>query len=99
LAKGLKDFSGTAFDVRGLSSYPVRSWKNRLAVEHYPHWVAGIPVGLTFHTCCCLQGASGTEGLGTQIGSYILHYADGQKHEIPIRYGDHLSNGRVANGR
>ena len=33
---------------------------------------------------------------GTEIGVYRLHYADGQQKEIPIIYGEHLRDLRLA---
>ena len=31
-------------------------------------------------------------GDGVQVGSYVLHYADGERRELPIVYGRDLAN-------
>jgi hypothetical protein len=85
---GIKELGGRLDDVRGIislqgstlisSSYP------------FPRQVSGIPVGLEFSRLHCLIITGWSEPDGTEIGSFVLHYQDGQTKRCPILYGVHV---------
>jgi hypothetical protein len=85
LTPGVRDLAGVPFDVRGLIQAG-GPWENR---GPYRSFTGGIRV----HQACArlhfLHAAiSGDKtALGTQIGAYRLHYADGRELEIPIVLG------------
>jgi hypothetical protein len=80
---GLQTFGGVHFDVRGIV---------RLGQEDgYPEAVRDIRVGQKCQFLRFLQASPWESGTGTQVGSCILHYADGQQQELPIVYGRDLA--------
>lgn len=59
----------------------------------YPDSVKGIRVGQKCRRLHFFEGASwGAEANGAKIGSYVLHYADGQRAELPIIYGKEVTD-------
>ncbi|MFN0068069.1 MAG: WD40 repeat domain-containing serine/threonine protein kinase [Limisphaerales bacterium] len=85
LPRGVQTLAGTRFDLRGLIQVGERS----RAGEPYPRQVSGIGVGLACRRLHFLHAAIMAYDLpaGTRIGSYVVRYADGQTHEIPIAIG------------
>ncbi|MBI4327347.1 MAG: hypothetical protein HY674_19100, partial [Chloroflexi bacterium] len=86
LPRGLQTFAGVEFDVRGfiqLSSQGIKDGGGK-----YPEQV-GIEVGRRCERLHFLHAAVfGTSTTnGTKIGSYLIHYADGQQREFPLIYG------------
>ena len=85
LPSGLQMFGGVKFDVRGIVQLAGLGI-NKIE-PGYPESVNGIAVD---RQCSCLHFLQATgwwmKG-GTQVGSYIVHYSDGQHCEIPIVYG------------
>jgi len=77
-AEQVHQITGVKFDLRGF----VTMW----ALGE----IKGIPVNQRFSRFHGFHGTWGTESDGTKIGAYVLHYADGEIAEIPIRYGEHL---------
>jgi hypothetical protein len=49
--------------------------------------VEGIPVGRKAEKLYFLQATHWHAMEGARLGTYVVHYADGSKEEIPIRYG------------
>lgn len=82
LPVGLQDFGGVRFDVRGV----VQLHGMYLPIRH-PERVDCIRISRSFRWIHFLHGASLDETTSRKIGSYILHYADGQAREKPILYG------------
>ncbi len=90
LPRGLQNFAGVTFDIRGL----IQVGRESQTGEKYPKQVEGIPVG---HKCTRLDFLHSaidgySEPYGTAIGSYIIHYANGQRYEIPIVVGKDLAD-------
>src|SRR5205823_1025171 len=81
------DFAGVEFDVRGIVplSGTELSWQVEL-----PRSVTNVPINLKFSQLHCFMGTGWSENEGTQIGAFVLHYASGQKEELPIRYAIHV---------
>jgi serine/threonine protein kinase/WD40 repeat protein/tetratricopeptide (TPR) repeat protein len=85
LPTGIQSFNGIAFDVRGaihLSGIQLARYRS-----DYPQRVDAIPLGSKLGRLHVLHAASWSVPDGTEIGHFILHYADGQEEKIPIRYG------------
>ena len=88
LPAGVKQFDGRFFDVRGIISLQGSTLFNFSYV--YPKEVTDIPVGLRIRTLHCLICTGWSEPDETEIGSLLLHYADGKTEKLPIQYGIHL---------
>ncbi len=83
LTKGVGEFRGIPFDVRGI----VQLAGSQLRDQGYPSEVRGIPVGKRCRRLHFLHATGWKERVGRQIGSYVVHFADGQRRHIPILYG------------
>lgn len=86
--------AGTAFDARGVI---VLAGKSALDAA-FPERVSGIRVQAKCQRLHFLQALAHSRGLteGTVVGTYVVHFADGQKREIPIRSGDDVADLQVA---
>jgi WD40 repeat protein len=92
LPSGLQIFDGVPFDVRGVIQLSSQK------VKHRPSQIAGIKVGQKCRRVHFLH-ATGFGGKdGTQVGSYIVHYADGQEKAISIVYGRDVRNWWIVPG-
>lgn len=85
LPLGVRVFDGTAFEVRGLIQLSGRAYAK--AGNPYPEAVRGIPVNRKCTRLHFLHACVGNVPEGLEIGSYVLHYADGQQRVLPISYG------------
>ena len=94
LPAGLLYLGRTLFDVRGLvqlSGEQLRQMGGR-----FPSRADGIPAGRKgrrvhfLHSCCWGSDKS------TRVASYFVHYADGQRREIPVKYGEDLLDWHLA---
>jgi len=87
LPVGVQKLGGVPFDVRGaiqlLGAKPFRGglWPDR---------VEGIAVGQPCRRLHFLHGTRTFAVDGKRIGTYTVHYADGQEQKIPIVYGEDL---------
>ncbi|HWW02960.1 MAG TPA: protein kinase [Candidatus Acidoferrum sp.] len=90
LRPGVQKLNGVEFDVRGLIQIGAAA-ANRLA---YPNHVLGIPVRRQCRRLHFLHAAifSGNARVGDELGSYILHYADGRQIELPIVMGKDVAD-------
>jgi hypothetical protein len=87
LPPGLLQLGGTLFDVRGIVQLAGHDLQ-RTARGSYPPRVVGIPVSQTCRQLNFLHATGWRTRDGTLIGNYIVHYADGEEHTIPIIYGE-----------
>ncbi len=88
LPTGLQTFGGVTFDVRGV----VQLRGRRLWREGFPPQVNGIPVGQKCARLHFLHATGWSVKDGTQIGNYIVHYADGHRRFIPILFGQDVGD-------
>jgi hypothetical protein len=82
LPTGVQILAGTVFDVRGLVQVRRQS-------RDYPAAINGIRIGQTCRRLHFLHSAinAASTANGTEIGRYVVHYANGERREIPIRIG------------
>ena len=85
LADARQTLAGVDFDVRGFIE--VSSAVLKRSEPSYRESVEGIPIHQRGRRLHFLHAAVMPEADGTQIGSYVVHYADGQQQEILIVYG------------
>ncbi|MBE7501808.1 MAG: hypothetical protein HS113_16195 [Verrucomicrobiales bacterium] len=87
LPQGLQPFGDVTFDVRGVIQLYGRLAAEQLSVS-FPKAVENIAIHRTASRLHFLHACGWPAEPGTVIGLYIVHYADGQQREIPIRYGE-----------
>jgi hypothetical protein len=83
LAAGTAMLGGVEFDVRGT----VQLGGSNRWVSGYPFHGTGIPVGQRGRRVHFLHGTLNWERPGVPIAVCVMHCADGQTYEQPIRYG------------
>jgi hypothetical protein len=88
LPQGLQTLAGVPFDVRGI----IQLASKELSFDRYPPAVQGIPVGRVCSSVQFLHGTGWSAPSGTRIGTYLIHYADGQTIEAPIIYGQDVQD-------
>ncbi len=86
---GVSEFAGVTFDVGGLIQLAGSISKEKTTLD-FPPAVMGIPILATGATVHFLQCSSWHDEVGTTVGEYWLHYADGEVATIPIVYGRHV---------
>ncbi len=86
LPPGLLQLAGRLYDVRGIVQ--VSGADLTRFGGSYPQSITGIRIDQRCRELHFLHGAGWTELDGVRIGSYIIHYADGQEQTIPIVYGE-----------
>lgn len=85
LPPGLLQLAGQVFDVRGIVQLSGSELKR--VGGQFPQQITGIKINQTCRQLHFLQAAAWKSPDGTTIGTYRLHYADGQEQVIPIVYG------------
>ena len=86
LPRGVQKLDGMEFDLRGLIQVSGSGGQNSRGP--FPEAAKGIKVGLRCARLHFLHGTGFVDREGQKIGSYTIHYADGQTVEIPIAYGE-----------
>ncbi len=86
LPRGIHKLDGIDFDLRGLIQLGRDGIGN--VRGPFPEAVKSIKVGLRCRRLHFLQGTGFVDSEGRQIGSYVVHYANGTVAEIPIVYGE-----------
>jgi hypothetical protein len=89
LPVGIQALDGTQFDVRGLIQLRGDQFRFAKAATRVPEQVAGLPTSRECRRVHFLHGAirGGLDPAGTEIGKYVLHYADGTTEERALRLG------------
>jgi hypothetical protein len=88
LPAGLQNLDGITFDVRGV----VQLAGGHLWREGFPERLSGIRIGQRCQRIHFLHGTGWNVAEGSQIGNYVIHYADGKRRFIPILYGQDVSD-------
>lgn len=87
--RGVHKFGDVEFDVRGLIQVGAASRK----AQKYPEQISGIKVNRTCRFLHFLHAAIHAASVdGPQIGGYVVHYANGDHREIPIRLGEEVAD-------
>ncbi len=94
LPRGLGEFGGTLFDVRGIVGAGGLCPQGR----EWPPQVLNIRVGAKCRTLDFLQATIYDVQSEVRVGTYVLHYVDGQTAELPLDYGKDLRNWRTVSG-
>ncbi len=88
LPRGLREFGGVTFDVRGVVQLASR---NPAFEELYPHTVTNIPLPELCAAISILHGAVGYPGSKPDLGEYRLRYTNGQFASVPIELGRNVT--------
>jgi hypothetical protein len=85
LPQGLQWFAGVLFDVRGI----IQLTRNVTNWEAFPVQVAGIPIQTKCRRLHFLHATAygPTVANGTLIANFIIHYANGDREQIPVVFG------------
>ncbi len=86
LPRGVQKLGGIEFDVRGLIQLSAMGIGNSRGA--YPQQANGIKIELRCKRLQFLHGTGFVGREGEKIGSYTIHYADGQTNEVAIIYGE-----------
>lgn len=86
LPRGVQTVDAVTFDVRGILQLSGRQAERELRVQ-FPQRIADIPVHQKAQKMHFLHGCGWQSPVGTTLGSYVLHYTNGQVRSIPIVYG------------
>ncbi len=90
--KGLQNFKGVTFDVRGVVQLAAGNISLRRTGAVYPESVEDIRIDRKAKMIHFLHSSGwGTEN-GTKVGAYIINYEDGQAEEIPLVYGENIAD-------
>ncbi len=87
LPQGLLYLAGSMFDVRGLVQLSGAQLSQQ-GGRRYPNQAAGIAVEQKARRLHFLHGCCWPAKIGERIGSYVVHYANGETRVIPITYGE-----------
>ena len=90
LPRGLQTLADVQFDLRGVVQLSSSRLKDLDPDADYPERVNGIKVARHCRRLHFLHASGIAVADSVQIGSYIVHYADGQQREIPIVYGENV---------
>ncbi|MBF8305795.1 MAG: repeat, subgroup, partial [Acidobacteria bacterium] len=90
LPSGLAELGGVEFDVRGVLLLSSVETVHRGG--SFPGRVPGIPLRRSCRALHFLHSALFTDKLGNLIGKYVIQYADGQRQEQLICYGEQVSD-------
>jgi hypothetical protein len=87
LPTGIQKFTNITFDVRGL----VQVGNGKDQTNRFADSVSGLPVKGKLHRIHFLHAAIwGFDPVGTVIGKYVIHYADGTEEVKPLVLGKDL---------
>jgi hypothetical protein len=79
---GEHEFAGVRFSVNGIVQLNGR----------YPDRADGIAIERPCRRLHLLAGVAGKSPNGATVAKVILNYASGQRTELPIKYGEHISD-------
>lgn len=85
--RGLQRLGGVPFRIEGLIEV---TGLNAAREGHFaPPQITGIIVGSRARRLHLLHGALGCEDDGVPLAKLVLHFADGQTHDVRLAYGVH----------
>lgn len=86
LPRGVQILDGASFDIRGIVQLSGQQAEQELSVQ-FPEEVANITVKQKGQKIHFLHGCGWISSEGTSIGTFVVHYGNGQTHSVPIVYG------------
>jgi hypothetical protein len=86
LPPGLLQLDDVVFDVRGIVQLAGREILR--GGGDYPQQISSIKVDQSCRQLHFLHACGWTAKEGTRIGTYIIHYSDGEEQVMPIVYGE-----------
>jgi len=91
LPKGIQTLGGTAFDVRGIIQL-TGDFDDGHLTKPFPPEVSGIPVERRAKHLHFLHASLDNyhASHGQVLGWYVIHFANGSTHRIPVRFGHEL---------
>ena len=97
LGQGIQTFGDVSFDVRGIVQL---SGLGAIANSRrsFPKEVTGIQLKQTAKRIHVLHATAWTADPGSQIGTFVLRYADGHSWAVPIAYGIDVRDWWVQSG-
>jgi hypothetical protein len=85
LPRGIHEFAGAPFDARGVVQLENPRWPGR-----FPTNVSGIKIGQRCRRLHFLHSTSWTAPDGKEIARIVIHFSDGRKTELPIRFAEQV---------
>jgi hypothetical protein len=86
LPRGVQEFAGVKFDVRGVVQLSGRAAAEQLSVR-FPKSVPGIVVNRKAARIHFLHACGWPSEPGTVVGHYVVEFANSERREAPIIYG------------
>ncbi len=83
---GTHEVAGIPFEVGGVVQLSGNGQSP--AASGFPEAVANIPIGKAFSKLHLLHACAGKDEAGVKVSAIVLHYADGQRRELPVNYGE-----------
>jgi len=101
LKPGVQPLAGVPFDVRGLIHLQGANSQMSVLQRSYERACKGIKVGAKANKLHFLHGLGWVRNdpAGTVVGTFVIHYADGQTGEIPVRLVEDGFDWRLSNWR
>ncbi len=85
LPRGLHALGGVSFDVRGVVQLSGRFAERELEIR-FPETICDMAVGRKGKQLHFLHSCGWPSPAGTRIGTYVVHYVNGESRTIPIVY-------------
>jgi hypothetical protein len=86
LPRGIQTLGGTSFDIRGIVQLSGQQAERELSVQ-FPEEVANIAVQQKGQNVHFLHACGWQSPEGTSIGTFVIHYSNGETRSVPIVYG------------
>jgi hypothetical protein len=86
LPRGVQTFGGVPFDARGVLQLGGQQ------AREFPEKAAGLPVGVRAARLHFLHAVGWASPTGTPVGTFTVRYGDGSAAEVPIVYGEDVSD-------
>jgi hypothetical protein len=86
LPRGLQTFADITFDLRGVIQLASSGVPMVPGIE-FSRGAHGLNVGFRCEQLHFLHGTISGAGEAQEIGRYVVHYSDGARRMVPIRYG------------
>ncbi|HEX4644005.1 MAG TPA: hypothetical protein VH598_00195, partial [Verrucomicrobiae bacterium] len=85
LPRGAGKFAGVPFDVRGVVQLAVPPWPG-----WFPTNVNSIKINQRCRRLHFLHSTSWSAPDGTEVARFIIHFSDGHKTELPLRFAEEI---------